>query len=261
MIGRTGFASDVLIVCKELLAAGLLCAGLLSAGSAHAVQVLEAADHAEVDAEISATAVNRIALERDRVIRVVQPPGGLRVEHDPVRGDVYLYPDAGIAADGEPVVLYLGTEQGRTYRLSLSIAERDSAQILIRNPEVVGADRGWQPRADPHADEVVKLIGAVARAEPLPGYSIAPAGGSDAEGSAEGDNGMHRFPVLETWHGPRWTARILQVPKDGPADAVEVVAMHDSRALAAWLSAAGYAPGGDRLAVIVEANDAEAAVR
>ena len=56
------------------------------------MQILEASDHAELTAEMSATEVNRIALDGDRVSRVIQSPGGFTVEHDPVRGDLYLHP-------------------------------------------------------------------------------------------------------------------------------------------------------------------------
>ena len=35
----------------------------------------------------------------------------------------------------ETVTLFLGTEKGFTYRLALAATMRDSAQILIRNPE------------------------------------------------------------------------------------------------------------------------------
>ena len=233
--------------------------GLSPAGQA--LQVLEAADHAELEAEIAADAVNRIALENDRVLRVVQAPGGLRVEHDPVRGDVYLYPDGRIAADGATVVLYLGTERGRTYRLSLAVTDRDSAQILIRNTAVEGGEGDGGPEAGPYAEELVELIRAVARATPLPGYSIAPAGGSPVGGgtagpvrSPEGDNAMNRVRVLEVWRGPRWTARILRVPKEGSEDAAAVAARLGGRVRAAWVSEQERGPSGGRLALIVEAN-------
>ncbi|MXW92132.1 MAG: hypothetical protein F4114_17035 [Rhodospirillaceae bacterium] len=41
-----------------------------------AMQLLEAVDHAELAAEISATEVNRIALIGDRIARVVRVPVG-----------------------------------------------------------------------------------------------------------------------------------------------------------------------------------------
>ena len=131
--------------------AALLLAQLMTlcaAVPAQALQIIEAVDHAELTAEVSSTEVNRIALDGDRVARVIRSPGGFTVEHDPVRGDLYLYPGPGVggpatvicaaAARASALTLYLGTERGFTYRLSLTVAERDSAQILIRNSAAGG---------------------------------------------------------------------------------------------------------------------------
>ena len=268
MTARIAAYGVALIIYMGLPPAGLASALLPPAvlpSAGHGLQVLEAADNAELHAEIAADAVNRIALENDRVIRVVQAPNGLRVEHDPVRGDVYLYPDARVTANGESVVLYLGTERGRTYRLSLAVTDRESAQILIRNPYIEAADGAGGPEVEPHADALVELILAMARATPLPGYSIAPAesgipaerspaGGSTEGRGPEGDDGMNEFPVLEVWRGSRWTARMVQIPEGGPVDAAAVASLWGGRALAAWLSERGRGPSGERLAVIVEAN-------
>ena len=73
-----------------LIAAHLLYMG--AAAPAHAMQILEAADHAELAAEISARDVNRIALSGDRIARVIRAPSGFAAEHDPASGDLYLRP-------------------------------------------------------------------------------------------------------------------------------------------------------------------------
>ena len=76
-----------------LLALHLLCMGAFAVPlPAMAMQILDAADHAELAAEISATGVNRIALSRDRIAKVVRAPGGFAVEHDAASGDLYLRP-------------------------------------------------------------------------------------------------------------------------------------------------------------------------
>ena len=59
---------------------------------AAAMQILDAGDHAELSAQISATNVNRIALAGDRIVRVVRSPDGYAVEHDGASGDLYLRP-------------------------------------------------------------------------------------------------------------------------------------------------------------------------
>ena len=60
--------------------------------SAPAMQILDAMDHAELEAEISDRAVSRITLAGDRIARVIRGPDGFVVEHDAARGDVYLRP-------------------------------------------------------------------------------------------------------------------------------------------------------------------------
>ena len=248
--------------------AALLFAQLMTvwaAGPAQALQIIDAVDHAELTAEVSSTEVNRIALDGDRVARVIQSPGGFTVEHDPVRGDLYLYPTGALGAVGDALsrapfaaaptprapalraaaqTLYLGTERGFTYRLSLTVAERDSAQILIRNAATSAGPGRGDIEADGYANELAALIRAVARREPLPGYVIVPAPNVTNSPSAGS-------PV-EVWRGPRYTARVFRTGADGADDASALEILEGPRVAAAWLSPDGRGPDGERLAVVVE---------
>ena len=242
------------------------------------MQVLDAVDHAELSAEVSATAVSRIALADDRIARVIRAPGGFETEHDAGSGDLYLRPlgtgnAAGAAADGAmddapeaaPVALFIGTEKGFTYRLTLAVAARGSAQILIRNaaarnPVRDGKTAGGQAAAgDPRIGALVRLIGAVARREPLPGYAIEAAGdGGDAgNAGAAGPDDMAEavFRTVETWRGPRFVARVVEIPDEtdtgGPADAAGIAARLGPGIAAAWLAGPGTGPSGGRIAVTV----------
>ena len=225
---------------------------VLAAAPAAALQVLQAVDHAELTAEVSSSEVNRIALEGDRIARVVRSPGAYTLEHDPVGGDLYLYPGAGstgapagpagapsaVAAGGPrapaPVTLYLGTERGMTYRLTLTPVQRASAQILIRNAEAAGsATPAGLPRSAVRESAIVALIGAVARREPLPGYAV-----DAAPDAGEWPNGIR--PV-ETWRGPGFAAYVLAVPGAAVGDAEALAALAGPNAIAAWLEAG---PGG-----------------
>lgn len=245
---------------RERIAA--VCLSLLvymgASATARALQVLQASDHAELIAEISDTDVNRIALDGDRISRVIQSPGGFTVEHDPVRGDLYLHPDAAAVfapvPATAPVTLYVGTEQGFTYRLSLSAVSRDSAQILIRNGAVAAraVDRTRTVGGD-RRGELVSLILAVARREPMPGYVMVPAPASAM--SAE------RGSVVELWTGPRFTARVLRTPGEDVEDAAQLARFSGAAVVAAWLSPPGRGPNGERIAVLVEDNDRSERVR
>ena len=76
------------------IAAFLLAALLLwAAAPASAMQILDAVDHAELEAVISDRAVSRIALADDRVARVIRGPDGfVGGARQASRGDVYLRP-------------------------------------------------------------------------------------------------------------------------------------------------------------------------
>ncbi len=241
------------------LAGTMACA--LAAAPAAAMQILEAADHGELRAEVSASAVSRVALMGDRIARVVRSPGGFEVEHDPARGDLYLRPvgDGAGAGEGPPVTLFVGTEKGFTYRLTLEVADRGSAQILIRNADAAAsAGAGAAVAGDPRIAALTGLVRAVARREPLPGYSIAAAPAAGAPGP---------FTVVETWRGPRFEALVLELGADtrggdGPVDAADLAARLGPGSgsgagpgvAAVWLAAPGTGPGGGRLAVAVRAG-------
>ena len=249
---------------------------MLVAAPATALQILEAADHAELSAEVSSSAVNRIALEGDRIERAVPSSGAFTVEHDPVRGDLYLYPAGRPVLGGTSVLrgasedrgaqaltLYVGTERGFTYRLSLTAVARDSAQILIRNRElartradrVAGAPSG-------HESELAALVRAVATHSPLPGYAIVPMPSVAGEAGHAGGTARD-VSLIELWRGPRFSARVLSVRTGAELSASELAESYGPGAVAAWVEPgpadggpAGGSPGGatpgTRLAVVVE---------
>ncbi len=241
MTRRTGMAA--------LLAAPLFfMAAVAAPPPAAAMQILDAADHAELAAEISATNVNRIALMSDRIARVVRAPDGYAVEHDGASGDLYLRPSAAPgAAPGGPVTLFVGTERGFTYRLTLTPSVRDSAQILIRNAAVL-ADAAMRAPAvgdDAHIAGLVRLVRAVARREVLPGYEIL----APAAGPAAG------LTLIETWRGPRFAALVFEAarPASGGAGLAGTIEglLGIGRVSALWLAAPGTGPSGGRLGVAV----------
>ena len=266
-----------------LVAVHLIYMGAVAASvPAAAMQILDAADHAELAAEISAAGVNRIALAGDRIARVVRSPDGFTVEHDAASGDLYLRPTKSGVPALDPVTLFIGTEKGFTYRLTLTPADRDSAQILIRNAlasseAAVAAPIAGDPRigeslsrppsrgGGPRVATLVHLVRAVARREPLPGYAIQTGGGLSPSG----------FTFIETWRGPRFAAHVLEADRLPSADADDAWPPGSGagtgslrsgpaglagtieglpgvgRVAAVWLAAPGTGPTGGRLAVAV----------
>ena len=205
-------------------------------------------------AQISATQVNRIALHGDRVATVVRTPDGFAVEHDPRSGDLYLRPSAPAPAGEmahDPVTLFVGTEKGFTYRLTLTPSERDSAQILIRNAAALPDAAPFAPASvsDAHVTGLVGLVRSVARREPLAGYAIETGTGPDAGG----------LTLIETWRGPRFAALVFEAagPASNDVDGAAGLAgtigdtLDAGRVAALWLAAPGTGPAGGRLAVAV----------
>ena len=151
-----------------------------------------------------------------------------------------------------PVILFIGTEKGFTYRLTLTPTARESVQILIRNGaaltraeagaavQATGADPRIGVRGRPRVAALVGLIRAVARREPPAGYAIETGTGRVIGG----------LPVIETWRGPRLTAHVVE-GDSAVADAADLAGTMGVRAAAAWLAAPGSGPSGGRLAVIV----------
>ena len=227
----------------------LMWAALLSCvpSPALAMQVLDAVDHAELEAQISDRAVSRIALAGDRIARIIRGPDGFVVEHDPARGDLYLRPAdvpggfPGGVASREPLTLFVGTAAGFTYRLALKVAERGSAQILIRNAAVASRADLAGPGAG-RVGMLAALVGAVARREPLPGYAI------EAAGGARDVNGLR---LIETWRGPRFTARVLEAEAGSGSDAKVLASRLAPDTATVWAGPEGSGPSGGRLVVAV----------
>ncbi len=210
-------------------------------GAARALEILHAADHAELTAEVSGADVNRIALEDDRIARVVQAPGGFRTEHDPVSGDLWLMPSDGGPDDGpddRSDELFIGTEKGFTYRLTLTVADRTPAQILIRNP-AVRANNSEADRADSRVGQLVDLVRAMAMREPLAGYRI-------GTQQLTPDPAPKDMTVLEVWQGRQFTGHLLFLNPETDANALR---NRMSRLAALWM--APVDADGGRLAVAV----------
>ena len=242
-----------------LMAASLMCMGAAAVPApALAMQVLDAVDHAELAAEISATGVNRIALAGDRIAKVVRAPDGYAVEHDAASGDLYLRlveTDSGDGGRHAEASLFIGTERGFTYRLTLTPSERGPAQILIRNADASRPDAAvaaTPPAGGAHVAALVRLVRAVARREPLPGYAVEAGGGRSHPGLP-----LPGLTLIETWRGPHLAALVFEADRSAPGGGNGAAGLAGTigsvpgigRVAALWLAAPGTGPGGGRLAV------------
>lgn len=206
-----------------------------------ATRILDAADHAELEAGIAMGGLVRVTLLDDRIARVIHSPGDVAAEHDPDEGDIYIrLPEAGEAA---PVALFVGSEKGFTYRLTLTPVPGGSAQLLIRNPATGRGDSPAHAGGDMRLADIAALIRAVANRAPLPGFRVEPGGeGMRVDGGA----------VLEIWRGMHREAWLLALPGDPEHSSEDAAVLADRFGpgiVAAWVD--GVEEAGARLAVIV----------
>ncbi len=220
-------------------AALLLTAFMFRATPASAMQILDAADHAELVAVVSDRAVSRITLAGDRVARVIRGASGFAVEHDKARGDLYLRPLEPEAQTGKSVTLFIGTARGFTYRLKLRTVARDSAQILIRNAAAISRTDGPKT-SDGRVGALVALIRAVARREVPSGYAV------ETPQERPRNDGLS---LLEVWRGRRFTARVYETKAD--PDYEVLMKSIELGAAALWRSLQASGPSGGRLLVAV----------
>ncbi|MXW46420.1 MAG: hypothetical protein F4109_03895 [Gammaproteobacteria bacterium] len=239
------------------LAAALLmslCTALAAAEPAAGTRILDAADHAELAAEMSADGVVRVALLGDRIERVIRLPGeGFAVEHDPVAGDLYLHPVAEPAAPqvsaapqepAAPQALFVGSETGSTYRLNLIPVPRGPSQILLRNADRETADRAALVPETGRIAAIAGLLRAVAGGEPSPNLRV---GQSDQDPAADPD-----IVPVEVWRGVRFEALVLALGVDAPSDAPHLAATLGPNVVAVWIPEHDdYRHTAGRLAVVV----------
>ena len=244
---RAGPSAAVLVAACVVLA--------VVPGPAAAIQTLEAADHAELEAAVSATGVSRVALAHDRIRRVIRSPGGFDVEHDAASGDLYLRPLEGPMPEADPgaalpVTLFLGTEQGFTYRLTLIPDARPSAQVLIRNPAAAAGPtvpaRAGVTR-DARVAELVRLVRAAASRKHLPGYLI------------EAARSERRSGTIETWRGTRFTAHVLAADASTATDTL--AGRFGTGVAAVWVAPPPDRETQERIAVVVTEPGRPGAVR
>ena len=140
------------------------------------------------------------------------------------------------------MALFVGTEKGFTYRLTLTPAARGPAQILIRNPAAERA-QATAPAADTRIAAIAGLVRAVANREPLAGYRVESAPGEETGDAA--------FAVVEVWRGPSWSALAVKLGPRAPDDPAALAARLGPGIAAVWFAGPGVGPSGGRFAVAV----------
>jgi conjugal transfer pilus assembly protein TraK len=137
-------------------------------------QVIEAADNATIDCELSRGELSRIALIEDGFANVSKiasgyPYNDFEVTHEPVRGDIYISVPPLYASDR--VSFFATSTAGYVYRFACRLGGAEATQLFITNPALRKSDAAdWEQQTAPE-DSLVRLIEAMASDGVLPGFS------------------------------------------------------------------------------------------
>lgn len=196
-----------------LMVSGALLATMATAAPAHALQIKQSADGAQVTATVSAREISRIALAQDR-IRMVNGDPDVDITHDEVSGDIYIKP--AVTPLSKPLNLFVATEKGFTYQLLLLPENVPSEQILIRNADALagGAEaQAWEAQTPIHASVIEVMKAAAGIVPPPAGYVRKP-----VQGEAERQGALSILKTFEVT-GVALQGVAVQVRNTG-ADAV-----------------------------------------
>lgn len=118
----------------------------------------------EVNANISADGLNRIAVQDDKVVSVKGTTGEFSLEKDDALGQIYIKPEI----KDKPIHVYVSTEKGNTYSLNLSSSEISPESIVLIPEQKVGHPFEQTASYEDSLKEVVKAM----HNQAFDGYSV-----------------------------------------------------------------------------------------
>lgn len=138
---------------------------LSMAVTCYAQQQVPVQEGVEVTATLSQNVLNRIAVYNDRIMTVKGISGQFELDKDAELGQVFLKP---IATDSRELIhLFLTTEKGHTYPLSLTLKDGPAQSILLMPVE----ESATQWKQASHYETLLKnLVQAMVNETPLTGF-------------------------------------------------------------------------------------------
>jgi type-F conjugative transfer system secretin TraK len=120
----------------------------------------------EVSANIAAEGLNRIAVEDDKIISVKGTTGQFVLDKDDALGQIYIKPTP--EAKDKPIHLYISTESGSTYSLSLTSSEISPESIVLIPEKKV--EQNWEKSAsyENSSKEIIKAM----HTQSFEGYTV-----------------------------------------------------------------------------------------
>lgn len=134
-----------------------------------AVQIKSVEEGAEIQASISAEDLSRVKLKGDTIVSAKANTGDINISYEESTGDIYLRPT--FQNQTRVINLFLVSKKGYTYKLLLTPKMIPSAQIILRNPEIVVAQKQNMKRDD-YKQSLINLYKGMSLETGVEGYKI-----------------------------------------------------------------------------------------
>jgi len=194
---------------KRLLAGSLFgCLFLLAALPAWALQVIPVREGETLFAKIAADDLTRIALSEGRIQSWHALKGRLNIDKNPRSGQIYVRP----LDRGEPVSLFLTSEAGATYALTLQPVDMPAESLILKEQAQHAAKPSRAEQTD-SLEQMVKELALLMASDRLP---------PDMEVRERGEEMRlwqgTRFVQLRSWLGAAVAADLFQLTNTGTAE-------------------------------------------
>lgn len=148
-----------------MIARVLILPLLFSVPLCFAEQKISVKEGGSITAHISSSGLNRIAVNGDRILTIKGNAGQFQMDKDPKLGQIYLQPT--LVDKGDPIHIFITTEKGDTYTLSLLVHDLAPENIVLV-PQVSQAEK-LKTTSD-YESTLIDIIKAMYHQVPLEGY-------------------------------------------------------------------------------------------
>jgi conjugal transfer pilus assembly protein TraK len=142
--------------------------GLFISFACIADQRVTVKEGAPVTVRVSSSALNRIAVEGDRIQSVKGISGQFQLDKDPHLGQIFIQP---AIENKEPVHLFLTTELGVTYALSLEASDSAPESIILVPKLQQSLAAKWE-KSSSYEQVLTNIIKALHNQTLLEGFSL-----------------------------------------------------------------------------------------
>jgi conjugal transfer pilus assembly protein TraK len=148
---------------------GVVLALILMPVIGQAEQRLILREGGNATANISASSLNRIAVQGDRIATIKGTTGQFHLEKDLSLGQIFMQPS--LPEDKTPIHVYITTEKGSTYSLTLLSNEMPAENVILVSASNNQAGvANWDKTAS-YETVIVNLIKAMHNQEMVEGFS------------------------------------------------------------------------------------------